>query len=81
MDIETKNIEFVRHNVSRFNPSEVDFVTIGRSYLRCFMYLTYHLYKFTEEFYTSEPIAKLYRERDKFDVVFVDYFTNEVQYN
>lgn len=81
MNIEMKNVQFVRHNISRFNMSETDFVTLGSSYLGTMKHMTYNLYKFAEEFYESKEIAQLYRERDKFDVIFVDYFTNEVKHN
>ena len=78
MDLNHENITFVRHNLEYFKTDKVDFTKLGGSYIELTKFLIYNLYKFTGDFYNVPEIAKLYKEKQKFDIVMVDFFTNEV---
>ena len=80
LEVTTENITFIRHDLKYSQNEGVDLVNIGKSATQCAMHLMNVNYKFTWDLYNAPAIAKLYKERDKFDVVLVHFFNNEVRH-
>ena len=74
--LEEPNVHVILPNVSVLDLRKIPFTEINS--LRNGVFHIKKLYDFTTEFYRVPVIMDLYKRKDEFNVILVDFFFNEV---
>lgn len=74
------NIITLTHGLSYAKTDQLDLFKVGRSPIELLKLFPVIFANMSRELYKTEVVADLYKRRDEFDVVLIDFFFNEIAY-